>query len=395
MDYLRDFFERKEAQEAIGMCRDSRAVQGVAVELDDFWLSSWRAAAQENPLEPPAALGPQQGIRWLMDGGVPVQTAGAAPPATRIAPTGPLRSADLSWAPPGWGERVRPNAGEPENPVQFRIYVYPEYGRDPEATLPQLSELPINYVFESTPVPRLAAAANDEFDPLIGGVSIGINPQEYGTLGGVVQDSKNRSYGVTCAHVVSNGSVVYHPSQRDSANARPIGRVAHSQLPRQYPHGLPITPAHQAANSNDMDVALIEIDVAARLAIDTLGPITGIFPSGDIQQWHPAIFAGRSSDVRSVEFLTPAPYFNIPTADGRDTNCFNNIYLIQWMPGDGSNGKPPVQQGDSGAWLCIAGPRGFEWAGMIIAWSPRMGFAISASRIARWWQQLGFTLSPV
>jgi hypothetical protein len=394
MDYLRDYLERSEVQDAVSACRASRAVQGVAVELDTFWLSAWRAAARENPLDPREAPGPQRGFGWVFEGGIPVETAGAILSIPHLAPTGPLKSEDLSWEPPTWSSRVRPNAGEPENPIQLRIYVYPEYWRNAEASLPQLSELPINYVFESSPVPRLAARVN-KFDPLIGGVSIGVNAREYGTLGGLLRANDDRHYGVPCAHVVSNSSTVYHPSQRDSRVAHAIGQVAHAQLPKAYPGNLPITTANQAANSNDMDVALIEIDVDADLAVDTLGPITGIFPSGDIQQWHPTIFVGRTSGVRKVEFFIPVLYYNLPTADGKGTNCFNNIWLVQWPPGGGSNGKPPLQEGDSGAWLCIGGPNGWEWAGMVIGWAPQIGFAVTASNVARWWQQLGLDLSPL
>jgi hypothetical protein len=394
MDYLNEFLDRSDVQEAVGLCRSSRAVQGVAVELDDFWLSAWRAAARENPIDPPEARGPQQGIAWIMEGGVPVQTVTLVP-ITHLAPVGPLRASDLNWIPPGWEQRYRPNAGNPESPVQLRIYLYPEYGRDREATLPQLSDLAINYVFESTPVPHLAARRNDKFEPLIGGVSIGTNPREYGTLGGVLRDSNNRLFGVTCAHVVSSGSIVYHPSQRDSGHAHPIGRVARVQIPKAYPAGLPITPANQAANSNDIDVALIKLDVAADLAVDMLGPITGIFPSTDIQQWHPTIFAGRTSDVRKVEFLVPALYYNVPAADRNGTICFNNVFLIHWGIGSGPNGQPPIQAGDSGAWLCIGGPKGWEWAGIVIAWSPQLGFAVSASRVQDWWQQSGMSLNTI
>jgi hypothetical protein len=398
VDYLREFLDRTEVQDAIGLCRGSRVVQGVGLEIDDFWLSAWRAAARENPLQPAEAPGLVEGIRWLNEGVLSVQTARVAAPLGHPAPIRPLRAADLEWIPPGWDNHMRANVGNPESPVQLRIFLYPEFGRDPEATLPELSELPINYVFESRPVPRLAAARSDKLDPLIGGGSIGIGAKAYGTLGGLVRDKNKQHYGVTCAHVTpKKGAIVHQPSQYDAGAAHPIGRVAHAQLPTEYPHSLPITAANQGANSNDVDVALIEIDqnVAAELAVDTLGPITGLFPNTDIQQWHPAIFAGRTSNVRSVEFLVPTAFYNVPNATGTGTTCFNNVRLVQWEPGAISNGQPPIQAGDSGAWLCVGGPNGYEWAAMIIAWEPRMGFAISASAIENWWQHLGLSLSPV
>ncbi|HWX20694.1 MAG TPA: hypothetical protein VN578_12415 [Candidatus Binatia bacterium] len=262
--------------------------------------------------------------------------------------------------------------------------------------MPNLANLGVNYVFEPRPVPRLAAAPTAVLNPLIGGGSIGTGPKGAGTLGGILKDPSGAHYGLTCAHVASANSLVDHPSQQDAGGPRRIGRVTNAQLPTVYPPGLPLTPANQAANSNDVDVALVLIDknVSSRLEVDTLGPIAGLFPRGSIQQWHPTVFAGRTSGVRSVEFRTPVAFYNVPGPSG-GTICFNDLFEIQWSPGVGQPG-PPIQAGDSGAWLCISGPSGYELAAMVVAWDPHIGFAVSASALERWWKGVGFAnLQPM
>lgn len=392
MDYLKEYLSGEAVQTAIERCRDSHAVQGVILELDPWWLKAWRWREQSDPINPAKAPGSDYPFGWWPGGPFSVSL-----PEDHPGPIRELEPGDLKWKPNWWKELPRPgNINDPNSPVSLRVCLYPRFGAPTQTTLPNLAELNVNYVFEIRPVPQLAAAPTATLNPLVGGASIGTGPAAYGTLGGLLQDNSGNRYGVTCAHVATGKAKVIHPSPQDGGTQQ-IGYVSDFDLPKGFPPGMPITAANQAAHANNVDVALIEIDpaVASKLAVDTIGPIVGIFPNGSIQQWHPAIFAGRTSNIRSVEFFAPVAYYNVPDATGTGTICFNDIRLIRWPPGGGTGGPPPIQAGDSGAWLCVSGVNGYEWAAMAVAWDPQIGFAIPASAIETWWQSIKLNLRPV
>lgn len=133
----------------------------------------------------------------------------------------------------------------------------------------------------------------------------------------------------------------------------------------------------------------------AHAAPISTGPLAGLCPSGNIQQWQPTTFADRTSGVRTVEFRGKVIYYNVPDGTRNGSICFKNLYEIQWTPRLGSHGTPPIQAGDSGAWLCVSGPNGYEWAAMAVAREPSIGFAVSASAIETWWQGLNLNLNPM
>jgi len=377
MKYLDEYLDRSDVRAALDRCRESRAVQGVIVDLDPDWLSAYRLF--QRPGSPPYA--PSYYGIW---------------PLPALPPTEELNSGDLKWQPP-WSDHAEIRRfRDPSDPVRFRVCVHNMPATLHDMRLPDFSDLRLNIVLEPHSLPSLAAASFSRSSPLVGGAGIGVGANPPGILGGILKSSKQQLYGVTCAHVANINNVVEHPSSLDSPSAHcRIGVVSHAHHPVLFPNHLRKITAHQQAHANAVDVALVELDpvVHAKLEVDTLGPITGLYAAANIQQWQPTSFAGRTSVVRTVEFRGKIVYYNIPNANLTGTYCFSDLYEIQWGVGH-QQLHPPVQGGDSGAWLCISGANGYEWAATIVASDPSMGFAVSATALEQWWQGQGLSLSP-
>ena len=139
-------------------------------------------------------------------------------------------------------------------------------------------------LYETRPVAALSANSKGYRRPVLGGLSAGVGTKHCGTMGGVVQDQQSppQKYGVTCAHVMTSGTVE-QPAQIDSKRAAAIGTVStHTSL--QLPVGL-CTPK-SATGVNTVDIALIEIDpsTSADLEVLDIGPLTGVTPIASIGQ---------------------------------------------------------------------------------------------------------------
>jgi len=209
-------------------------------------------------------------------------------------------------------------------------------------------------------------------------------------MGGVVQDQQSaQKYGVTCAHVMTSGTVE-QPAQVDSNRAAAIGTVsAHTSL--QLPVGL-CTPK-SATGVNTVDIALIEIDssTSADLEVLDIGPLTGITPIASIGQGQTVEFTGRSSGNRTLRVGALGIIYKLKW-QGQDY-CFQNVIQLNWPKFYQLLGGRPVMRGDSGAWICNPDENGFGWCGMIIGEDRLHGYAIYAETIEDWWKQQGLTLT--
>lgn len=385
MRYFDEYLGRQDVQAVIARCQENPAVQGVIVDLDPAWLLCRRYAEAYYGSRPPR---PDDFFRLFRDGFEVWHVS--QPAAETRMPLSNLTAGDLTWGVEQWN-RSRMRQGLPEvvdGPIRLRVCVHPGAGADL-----RFDENNLHIVLEARARPSLAATPTTVLSPLIGGGSVGASHKGAGTLGGLLEDKHAKKYyGVTCAHVAVTPDVVDHPSRRDSTAGSRIGGVAHDCMPNTFPTGLALTTANQALHANEVDAALIEIDaaVAAKLEIDSLGPIAGVF-KGSIQQWQPATYVGRTSNRQNVEFRGCIVYYNVPDGKG-GTVCFQNLYEIQWPP-SGHRATSPIQAGDSGAWLCVSTPKGYEWAALAVASDPTMGFAVRASKVEDWWKAQGFTLT--
>jgi hypothetical protein len=219
------------------------------------------------------------------------------------------------------------------------------------------------------PVPRLCANPKGSFNPLEGGVSIGEGTGTVsGTLGGFLVDNLSaQEYGVTCGHIFSNQNVdVRQPSHADNKTASlKIGTCAERENP-QKSNGVKCTHRSSKSPLNSMDVALIKIDstISTSGFINNVGTLNGITPAINI---HPGLAA---------ECSARSGYHNM-TVSGigivqeiKDTNgdecCMKELIQVTYASVASPLGSP-VQSGDSGSWVIVAGTSGLEWGAMVIA----------------------------
>jgi hypothetical protein len=168
--------------------------------------------------------------------------------------------------------------------------------------------------------------------------------------------------------------------------------VLHSEIPPSFHASMLPTPGYPASHAKPVDAAIIHLGgpSTAKLEINSLGPVTGLFPNAKIVQWQATTYEGRTSGVQAVQFRGRFPYYCLADAAGQPY-CFDELLAIRWPITAGTT-VPPIQGGDSGAWLCVPGASGMEWAAMAVGWDPAMGFAISATRVEAWWKSLSPTL---
>jgi len=214
---------------------------------------------------------------------------------------------------------------------------------------------------------------------------------DFGTLGGIVKDSRDERYGITCAHVAKCGDDGYQAAPSDGGKAPIIGTVLHSEIPPNFHASKLPTTGYPASQAKPVDAAIIHLGgpSTAKLEINSLGAVTGLFPDASIVQWQATTYEGRTSGVQAVQFRGRCPYYCLAAAG--QPYCFDELLAIRW-PRTAGTTTSPIQEGDSGAWLCVSGASGIEWAAMAVGWDPAMGFAVSATRIETWWKSLSLPL---
>jgi hypothetical protein len=206
-----------------------------------------------------------------------------------------------------------------------------------------------------------------------------------------------RYYGVTCAHVAHSGQIVLQAASCDGGKPPGIGTVLHSEMPPLFSSSALSTSGYPSIVAKPVDAALIEIDnkLGARLEINSLGSVAGIFPDANIVQWLVTTYGGRTSGIiRIAEFRGRSPYYCLADKATGQIYCFDELLTIRWTSSAGKS-TGPFQDGDSGSWLGVDGLRGWEWAAMAVGGDSNVGFAVSATRVEAWWKSLGLnSLSP-
>lgn len=395
MRYFDAYLQREAVQTVISVCRESDAVQGIIVELEPYWLMTWRLGERRDPNNPLNSF----------ESSVPLL------PDFRLAPWWDLLSEVLSepWQPvrapqskeiqilPKWWTEYAMRRGlrDLQWPVMLRICLYPR-GFSDERPIPRFDNLDVNFTYEIRPIARMAAGPLAKHRPLLGGISIGVGPSDFGTLGGILRAPNQERYALTCAHVAKTGDQVYQAARCDGGHsASTIGSVSHSEIPPSFHPSKLSVPGYSAGAAKSVDAAIIPLPAHpdAKLEINSLGAVTSLFPDAGIIQWQAVTYEGRTSGVQPVQFRGRSPYYCLADASGQPY-CFEELLTVRW-PTTTPSSPPPIQAGDSGAWLCVSGASGVEWAAMAVGYDPALGFAVSATRLEAWWNSLGFTLSPM
>ncbi len=363
---------------------ERRDVQGITLHIDDLWLTEWNATHLFG--DPGAyfrewfrSVGPiwrdLNGTAYFADS--PINDHPVRLPGTK----------DLNQRMPFWAARRDYLHLPTALPVILTICLRPE-----PKEIPRFESQRFQIAYEVRPLAQLSSNPKRLRRPLLGGLSAGVGTASYGTMGGVVRDigQNGRMFGVTCAHVMTSGTVD-QPAKIDRKNAARIGSV-HSHSPLQSSAGL-CTPASKNG-LNSVDVALIEIDpsVPANLEILDIGPLAGIIPIAKIGQGQAVEFTGRSSGNRSLKVGRLGVIYQYQK--NGQTYCFQNVIQLNW-PRFYQLTQRPVTAGDSGSWICAANGQGVGWCGMIVGEDRLHGYAVYAETIEDWWKQQGFSLSVI
>jgi len=369
----------EEIQRIVTAAMENRGVQGVVLDIDPYWLTWWNYTRRFGVREF-ERIPERSQFRFFRRGLVDVLPENAFPVL-------PLRRKDLDDRPSDWASYARESGFDPDkSPVRVTICLRPG-----GAEAPRLESNSYEILYETRPIAVLSAGPKAYRRPLVGGLSAGVGAGVCGTMGGIVEDRQDplQKYGVTCAHVMTSGTVT-QPAKIDSRKAKSIGAVgAHSSL--QLAAGV-CTPV-SSTGLNTVDLALIKIDAftSANLEILDIGPLTGVTPIAAIGQGQLVEFTGRSSGNRSLRIGGLGVLYKLRWK-GQDY-CFKNTIQLNWPRFYQLIAGRPVARGDSGAWICNPNENGFGWCGMIIGEDRLHGYALYAETLEDWWEQQGFSMT--
>lgn len=215
-------------------------------------------------------------------------------------------------------------------------------------------ETSIPTVVEQHDDARLLASVGDQ-------ISSASGPR--GTLGGFLEDTvTGKVFASTCGHVISSGTA--------STPSGHLGSCAHAKVPSTLPHGVSCNSSCSFAS--DRDIALI--DVGSSAVSNSATAITSVVSPGDI-----VVMDGATSGTVTYEIGGAVVDHLI------GGSCWKKLFLFHAPVTTGifpvsisiARSSPP-KGGDSGAWLVRAAS---EWAGVVVAGSSLLGFALASNEV--------------
>jgi hypothetical protein len=390
---LRGYFEESgRLREAAGAAARIPIVRGFTLDVNPIWaflydmqygLISW-------PREPDGRF--PLPLDWL----VHVNAAGNPSRLIEWMKTRyqGYRRRDLYRRVPGWEQMAeRYDAGL--LPITLTIVHRPlrtplknqEEERDEQEDLGRLVAIAGDFGpsirIEERPVARLALASGD-----------GIQAPNSGTLGGVLNDPKGNSYGVTCAHVATNGHQAL-----DGAN-RGIGTCV-AEIPRVLLAGgtvcdpvvlaMPNPYPGNGPDVNMLDCALIGMQAPVAQP-QIAGVAKSLTPGQDVTL--------TAAKTQTTHHKLGSLAISYCFSRGGQDYCFRDcIELLPqpWGPLGGAIGRMmttvPVQ-GDSGGWV-LTDDQPPAWAGLFFGEDGNRGFAIRAAWVHDWAEKTtGTRLTP-
>ncbi|MGD9850373.1 MAG: hypothetical protein AB7T38_03795 [Nitrospirales bacterium] len=386
MKCLNQFLERVDIQNIISGCRESKTVQGVNIRLNRLWLRAWRVGERYDPFNPRKGYEKyfEDFVNHFPPRGLLHDNDFLGESLDPWIPTRPPDSKDLKCLPRHpWEWITWP-------PILVTIRLYPNASSRGELPRFQVPPDDFQLIYETCPLARLYAGPKVSHRPVVGGISIGVNATDFGTLGGVLKDNTGRYYGITCGHIAQLSNVVEQPSRADGGTGKTsvIGKVIHAEVPPAFPSYLPQNRKNQSNHAGRVDISVFEVSVGARQEILKLGPIKGILPVDDLEQDHRLEMTGLTSDWKVLSYGGITPYHNIHNTTTGDNYCYENPLMLR-----DSSGTQPVQPGDSGAWVCTPSDQGYAWAGMVVGGDGQVGFAVSAEALQQWWEDTPRSMS--
>lgn len=386
MDYLFEFGERDDVRELVAAYLERSAmVQGLAVDLDDYWLASFRLYN----LLPERRF--KRSIRYLSD--LVFHPRDRHPRLPRwlhrlddeyvAYPAG----IDPCWSFAGWEELTALRGTGPE-PFVLVVVLRPEVNRESLEGLRSIPTAGVQVRFEPRPPARLYANPRDRVRPLVGGVSLSAPAGPAGTLGGILGNDTGGRFALTCSHVLREGEA-QQPSPADNrSQAERIGECVEST--QLVAHEPPLNPYNRSLNS--VDAALVELDPEIRSAYEAfdLGPLSAVSPTGRINPSISVEVVGKVRGHSSVQ-VGAAVLAHEFDFDGQ-TFGFEKLFELRRagrFSGITGSLSPPVRPGDSGGWVLGRGAGGSEWLGVVVGGDGPYGYAVPAEFVDQWLQTTG------
>lgn len=381
---MKEFFafaERQDFQDFVKITMENPAVQGITIDVDRNWLQ----LAKLRDLLPPRLFDRWENRiwDWLEYHGWPgvLWSSEGLRRFSDLLPNGPL---DWNWFPHWWEDYCK-YLGRPagKNPILVRVCMLP--WQPGQQSVPSEGwEFPV--VVEHRPQARLCSTKRKTL-PLVGGLSIGVQHRSSGTLGGIIEDQNGSRFGITCAHLASQGDSIDQPAQSDRSSTQPIGSVYADSGLIVSSVNTPCSPQNPASKLNTVDAALIELDssVPADLKILNLGNLTRVYPEMDLNPGDDLFFVGKESGPAQRHLVVGG--LNVVfrfSDDGVDFYSFKNTFQVEWPSTISTPPGPPVVAGDSGAWLCKPENHSHAWAGMVIGCHRDMGYALFSETVFNW-----------
>jgi hypothetical protein len=386
MQYLIDLAGRADIGRIVTAATESPLVQGVVLEPDSYWLSSWNAFSLSDKRTHQNLA--ELWRHFLRLGGLPFWMAyePLGQPARYNIPLRPIDLSDVEkWRPDDWS-LYQDVLGLKETalPIVLKICLLPSAeGERPD--LPRFENPPFQIAYEVRPRAFLHSNPRKQWRPLVGGVSVGAGTAQYGTLGGILEAPNKQRYGMTCAHVFTTGLSVDQPAQYDSAKkAANIGVRAQGTNLAPTPSG---TLCNPITATNEVDAALVDLGkgVSSDLEVLDIGKLSGSAKIASMSVGQTVETTGRTSGHRLLEVGGMAVTYQFEAFPGGPKYCFKNLFEIRWPYFSSLKKRPPVQPGDSGSWVCMPNSTGCVWCGMVVGGDRVNGYATFAENVEKWW----------
>ncbi len=383
MDYLIEFAERDAVREIAARYLEYGSVQAIDLDLDDLWLASWRLFHNAPNREFRDAW------RYLEDWHFARRRWAPYWPAWLLDDeefVGYPFGVDPNWMPPIEGELDKRWARW--GPFVMTVVLRPRSSRQELGALQEIYPEGLPVRFEARPVPSLLARPTDAVRPVVGGLSVASPGGRPGTLGGIVE-AGNKRLGLTCAHVLSAGEEAEQPAAAD--NHRDAARIGECHRNSKLVAHIPPLNAY-SSELNEVDAALIELDdaVDADLEVRGVGALTRISQRSEVHPDSSVEIVGLRAKRRSLHVgkLRMVGEFRF----GDEWYGYQNLFELRRRSrfhGFTGTISPPVNGGDSGAWVILPGASGPELAGVVVAGDGPYGYAILAQSIAEWIEEEG------
>ena len=387
MRYLMEFSQREDVRSIVNAALKYKSVQGIVLEIDRFWLNSWR---MKDYLGSKRYMDLDNGYGLsLFDFGYDFFGMNTE----RFLLSRKIELSDVkTWKPQGWDEYCE-SLNLKEIPIIVKICLLPQPNGS-ENPLPEIPNTELNVVFETRPRATLYSSPKKIRRPLVGGVSISSSSLGFGTLGGILKDDLGEKFGLTCSHVIDSQLNINQPAQIDSRNSSLVGKCVNKT--NLISNNLPGMCNPYSNNPiNTVDAGLIQFDagIDADMKILDIGPINEITSIANMSVFQDIEIMSRTSGhsryivgglALAYEFEHDNQYY-----------CFKNMFEIRSQGRLKTILSSPIKPGDSGAWVCTPANDGVGWCGMVVGCDRWQGFAIFSETIVDWLTNQGRNLSVV